>query len=81
MLLVAAGAALRRPLTRVPENTLKCAVGVMLVTFGVYWVAEGLGVTWAGGATALVYLLAATLALAVVAVRLLRSAAHPVVGS
>jgi Ca2+/H+ antiporter, TMEM165/GDT1 family len=81
LLVIVAGAALRRPLTRVPENTLKFAVGVMLVTFGVYWVAEGLGVTWAGGATALVYLLAATLALAVVAVRLLRGATHPAVGS
>lgn len=63
LLVVAAGAALRQPLTRVPENTLKYFVGAMLVTFGVYWTAEGLGVTWTGGAAALGYLLAATLAL------------------
>jgi len=63
LLVVAAGAALRQPLTRVPENTLKYAVGAMLVTFGVYWTAEGLGVAWTGGAAALAYLLAATVAL------------------
>ncbi|HET9256777.1 MAG TPA: hypothetical protein VFO16_16485 [Pseudonocardiaceae bacterium] len=62
LLVVMAGAALRRPLTRVPENTLKYFVGAMLVTFGVYWSAEGLGVRWIGDAAALGYLLAATLA-------------------
>jgi uncharacterized membrane protein len=77
LLVVAAGAALRRPLTRVPENALKFAVGAMLVTFGVYWTAEGLGVIWIGGAAALGYLLVATLALALLAVRLRRSAPLP----
>ena len=72
VLVVVAGAALRRPLTRVSENTLKYAVGAMLVTFGVYWTAEGLGVAWTGGATALGYLLAATLALSWLSVRWLR---------
>jgi uncharacterized membrane protein len=72
VLVVVAGAALRRPLTRVPENTLKYAVGAMLVTFGVYWTAEGLGVAWTGGAAALGYLLAATLALSWLSVRWLR---------
>jgi uncharacterized membrane protein len=50
------GFALRRPLSNVPENTLKAFVSVMLCTFGVYWVAEGFGVDWAGGSWALVYL-------------------------
>jgi uncharacterized membrane protein len=72
LLVAAAGAALRRPLTRVPENTLKYTVGAMLVTFGVYWTAEGLGVAWIGGAAALGYLLAATLALSWLSVRWLR---------
>ncbi len=79
LLVLGAGAALRRPLTRVPENALKFAVGAMLVTFGVYWTAEGLGVHWTGGAAALGYLLAATLALALLAVRLRRGAPRPVV--
>jgi uncharacterized membrane protein len=72
LLVVVVGAVLRRPLTRVPENTLKYAVGAMLVTFGVYWTAEGLGVAWTGGAAALGYLLAATLALSWLSVRWLR---------
>jgi uncharacterized membrane protein len=37
-----------RPLSRVPENTLKYVVGLMLTTFGVFWTGEGLGVAWPG---------------------------------
>lgn len=54
----AVGFAVRGPLSSVPENTLKAFVSVMLCTFGVYWIAEGFGVDWAGGAWALVYLFA-----------------------
>jgi len=43
-LVAAAGFVVRRPLARVPENTLKFAVGVMLSAFGVFWTGEGLGV-------------------------------------
>jgi uncharacterized membrane protein len=42
----AAGVAVRRPLARVPENTLKYAVGVILTSLGTFWVAEGMGATW-----------------------------------
>lgn len=45
---LAIGAAVRRPLARVPENTLKFAVGVMLSAFGIYWTGEGLGIAWPG---------------------------------
>jgi uncharacterized membrane protein len=72
LLVGAVGAALRRPLTRVPENALKFGVGAMLLTFGIYWTAEGLGVEWPGGAAALGYLLACTVVLALLAVRRLR---------
>src|SRR5882724_13718629 len=47
-LIAIAGLVLRRPLARVPENTLKFAVGVMLSAFGVFWTGEGLGVAWPG---------------------------------
>ncbi|HJW40151.1 MAG TPA: hypothetical protein VJ476_02865 [Rhizomicrobium sp.] len=47
------GAILQKPLSRVPQNTLKFIVGVMLSTFGVFWTGEGLGVTWPGGDLAL----------------------------
>ena len=46
ILIVAAGALVRAPLQRVPENTLKFVVGVMLATFGTFWGGEGLGITW-----------------------------------
>src|SRR5271169_348411 len=47
-LVLAAGAIMHRPLSRVPENTLKFGVGVMLSAFGVFWTGEGLGVAWPG---------------------------------
>src|SRR5260221_2591293 len=48
-LVAAVGVAVRRPLARVPENTLKFAVGVMLSAFGIFWTGKGLGVRWPGG--------------------------------
>lgn len=44
--IAAAGVAVRRPLARVPENTLKYAVGVMLSSLGTFWVGEGMGARW-----------------------------------
>ncbi len=52
-IVTAAGLALRRPLARVPENTLKFAVGLMLSAFGTYWTGEGLGAAWPFGDLAL----------------------------
>ena len=43
---LAVGVVVHRPLARVPENTLKFGVGVMLSAFGVFWTGEGLGVRW-----------------------------------
>jgi uncharacterized membrane protein len=53
ILVVAAGVVVREPLSRVPENTLAFAVGVMLTTFGIFWGVEGAGVDWPGGDAAL----------------------------
>lgn len=47
------GAFVHKPLSRVPENTLKFGVGVMLSAFGVFWTGEGLGVEWPGADLAL----------------------------
>ena len=48
-----AGLAARAPLSRVPENSMKFAVGVLLTTFGVFWGSEGAGADWPGGDAAL----------------------------
>ncbi len=53
LLVLAIGVLIHRPLARVPENTLKFAVGVMLSSFGVFWTGEGLGVEWPGNDAAL----------------------------
>jgi uncharacterized membrane protein len=53
LLVVLAGVAARAPLARVPENTMKFAVGVMLSSFGMFWGAEGAGASWPGGDAAL----------------------------
>ena len=47
MIVVAAGFILHRPLSKVPENTLKFVVGLILTTFGIFWTTEGLGIEWA----------------------------------
>src|SRR5215471_15776740 len=48
LVVVTAGLVLHRPLARIPENTLKFAVGVLLSAFGVFWTGEGFGVPWPG---------------------------------
>jgi len=48
VLVVVVGAVVRGPLERVPENTLKYAVGLLLTSFGVFWGGEGAGVDWPG---------------------------------
>ena len=74
-LVAAVGLALRRPLARVPENTLKFTVGVMLSSFGVFWTGEGLGVPWPGEDLAILGFATLFLIAAVGAVRLVRSPA------
>jgi uncharacterized membrane protein len=62
VLVVVVGVFVHQPLSRVPENGLKYAVGIMLITFGTFWAGEGIGVDWpAGDATILILLAAYTL--------------------
>ena len=49
IVVVVVGSFVHAPLSRVPENTLKFGVGVMLTGFGVFWSGEGAGVDWPGG--------------------------------
>jgi len=73
------GALVHRPLSRVPENTIKFAVGLLLATFGTFWAVEGLGVfsetqeslDWPGGDWAILPLLATWAGVSLLTVRAL----------
>lgn len=71
LVVVAAGIVLRQPLTRVPENLVKYAVGVMLTAFGTFFAGEGLGVTWWEGDLALLALIVGYTLASLIFVRLL----------
>ena len=43
---VSLGIALLRPISQIPENTIKYVVGIMLTSFGTFWLGEGLGIIW-----------------------------------
>ncbi len=72
VLVAAVGVLVRAPLARVPENTMKFAVGVMLTTFGIFWAGEGAGAHWPGDDAALPGVLAFVIALSFASVALLR---------
>jgi len=59
----ALGFAVRGPLSRIPENSLKFIVGVLLTTFGIFWAAEGAGAVWPGSDLALLVVAAFVVAL------------------
>ena len=46
LLVILVGALVRAPLQRIPENTLKFIVGIMLTTFGTFWSGESFGINW-----------------------------------
>lgn len=69
VLVILMGFALRRPLTQVPENTLKYAVGVLLSAFGVFWTGEGLRLGWPGEDLSLFGLVAGFLVISALAGR------------
>jgi uncharacterized membrane protein len=49
VLVAGVGAAVHQPLSRVPENSIKFAVGVMLMSFGTFWGGEGIKLHWSLG--------------------------------
>lgn len=73
VLVVLIGLTLRRPLARVPENTLKFVVGVMLSAFGTYWLGEGYGLPWPGSDLAILGLMAGFTGTAMLCVQMARS--------
>jgi uncharacterized membrane protein len=72
VLVATVGIVARRPLERVPENTMKFAVGTMLTTFGIFWSAEGTGAHWPGDDASLPGVLAFVLLTSFAFVTLLR---------
>jgi uncharacterized membrane protein len=75
VVVIALSLAVHRPLSQIPENTLKFIVGVLLSAFGAFWFGEGAGVAWPGGDGAIVGLIAGFAAVALLTTRLSRSAA------
>jgi uncharacterized membrane protein len=71
---VLAGVLVRAPLARVPENTMKFGVGVLLTSFGIFWGAEGAGASWPGGDAALLVIVPGVALAALAMVRWLRRA-------
>ena len=78
LLVVLGGVAARAPLTKVPENAMKFAVGVMLSSFGMFWGAEGAGANWPGGDAALLAIIPGVLIAAAAMARTLSRATRPV---
>jgi uncharacterized membrane protein len=72
LVVCAVGVALRAPLARVPENSLKFVVGVMLTSFGVFWGGAGVHADWPGGDAALLVIIPAVAVFAVGTVAALR---------
>jgi uncharacterized membrane protein len=74
---VLAGVLARSPLAKVPENSMKFGVGVMLTSFGTFWGAEGAGASWPGGDAALLVIIPALAATAIAMVAWLRGLTRP----
>jgi uncharacterized membrane protein len=72
LVVAAVGFALRAPLARVPENSLKFVVGVMLTSFGMFWGGEGVHAKWPGDDAALLVIIPAVFVFALVTVASLR---------
>jgi uncharacterized membrane protein len=74
LVVLALGIIVHRPLARIPENTLKFAVGVLLSAFGTFWFGEGIGVGWPGKDWSIIALIAGYFVIAAIAVPFCRRA-------
>jgi uncharacterized membrane protein len=80
LVIAAIGVAVRAPLARVPENTLKLIVGVMLTSFGALWGAEGAGAHWPGSDAALLVIIPAVAVLVLGLIAAMRRTDRPAAG-
>ena len=81
VVVLVAGVIVHAPLTRVPENTLKFGVGVMLTSFGIFWAAEGAGIAWPGADASLLGVIAFVVVIAFSIVTFARRSETAVVGT
>jgi uncharacterized membrane protein len=79
VLVTGVGLIVARQLSSVPENTIKTLVGIMLTSFGLFWVGEGAGVRWPGSDLAIPVLIGVFCAVTAAAVALLKTQAPPAV--
>jgi Ca2+/H+ antiporter, TMEM165/GDT1 family len=77
-LVAVVGALVARQLSQVPENTIKTAVGIMLTSFGLFWVGEGAGVHWPGSDLAIIGFVAIFATVTLGAVAWLRALLPPI---
>lgn len=77
VLVSAVGVLVARQLSEVPENAIKTAVGIMLTSFGLFWVGEGAGLQWPGGDLWILVLVGWFSLLSVLLVSSLRRRADP----
>lgn len=77
VVVAAVGVAVRSPLAKVPENTLKYAVGLLLTTFGTFWGAEGAGAKWPASDASILVLLAILWVVSLGVVQLLKRRQQP----
>lgn len=74
LMVLGVGAIVHKPLSQVPENTLKFTVGLMLTAFGIFWTGEGLGAQWPGADLSILGIFLVLLAASLTAVNLMRGA-------
>ncbi len=80
LVVVVLGVAIHRPLARIPENSLKFVVGVLLSAFGSFWFGEGIGIEWPGADWCILALTAGYMVVALSAVPLCRARAGRAMG-
>jgi uncharacterized membrane protein len=78
LLVTVVGALVAKQLSQVPENTIKIAVGIMLTSFGLFWVGEGAGVRWPGSDVAILGLVGMFFLVTMASIVWLRSVRPPV---